>query len=135
MTFDEVDYLTWCIKALSETDSPYWRMERLVKWASAQGYCKTMKTSGPVKSPHDSRSFLNWISNKDHDFQLGRLAGDEGQGQSQGNDEASRGDPTATGGLRLRRRESHDAKKIQQLEEENADLHRQHSRDKDRREM
>ena len=72
MTFDEVDYLTWCIKALSETESPYWRMERLVKWASAQGYCKTMKTSGPVKSPHDSRSFLNWISNKDHDFQLGR---------------------------------------------------------------
>ena len=61
------------------------------------------------ESPQDSRSFLNWISNKDHDFQLGRLAGDEGQGQSQGNDEASRGDPTATGGLRLRRRESHDA--------------------------
>ena len=141
MTFEEVaenhqDYLTWCIKALSETDSPYWRMERLVKWASAQGYCKTMKTSGPVKSPHKTPGVSStgyptktMISNWDDLPEMKAKAKAKAMMKPPEEIPLPQVDFDSDEEKVMMR------KKIQQLEEENADLHRQHSRNKDRREM
>ena len=65
MTFRQIceekkDYMEWCRKTVVESDSPCWRMERLVKYAQefskkegnnmARGSMPTMKSSGKPKA-------------------------------------------------------------------------------------